>query len=122
MATDRHMAQLVSELSVHSLDNSIEVYTSLGFSLERRTGGFAVLSWEGEHVLFLDERPDLPTMPAMYVNVRIMVPDVDARWELACKLGLEVDQEIADRRYGVRDFTVLDPDGFGLRFATTIPM
>lgn len=50
------------------------------------------------------------------------MPDVDARWELARELGLEVEQEIADRYYGLRDFTVLDPDGFGLRFATTIPL
>jgi hypothetical protein len=28
---------------------------------------------------------------------------------------------VADRDYGLRDFTVLDPDGFGLRFASRLP-
>jgi hypothetical protein len=27
---------------------------------------------------------------------------------------------IADRDYGLRDFTIADPDGFGVRFGTRI--
>jgi hypothetical protein len=27
---------------------------------------------------------------------------------------------IADREYGLRDFTIADPDGFGVRFGTRI--
>jgi hypothetical protein len=27
---------------------------------------------------------------------------------------------VADRDYGLRDFTIADPDGFGIRFATRI--
>jgi hypothetical protein len=35
--------------------------------------------------------------------------------------GLAVEQPIADRSYGLRDFRVRDPDGFGFRFASWLP-
>jgi hypothetical protein len=47
--------------------------------------------------------------------------DVDRLWTIAQSLGLAVEQPTADRSYGLRDFTVRDPDGFGLRFASWLP-
>jgi hypothetical protein len=32
--------------------------------------------------------------------------------------GVPVVVPIGDRGYGLRDFTVADPDGFGIRFAS----
>ncbi len=110
--------QLVIEIMVRDLDRSIAFYSALGFTLERRDAGFAALRWEGRR-LFLDERSDLPPSsgPAR-ANVRILTGDVNAVWAVAQTLGLTVERPIADRYYGLRDFTVLDPDGFGLRFAS----
>ena len=31
---------------------------------------------------------------------------------------LRLVREIGDRTYGLRDFTIADPDGFGIRFAS----
>lgn len=110
--------QLVVEVYVRDLERSLVFYRFLGFDLERRTGGFAVLSWAG-HVLFLDEQPQLPNLAGgERANVRVMVPDVDALWQRAQSLGATISAPIADRTYGLRDFTVRDPDGFGLRFAS----
>lgn len=111
--------QLVIEVYVRDLERSLEFYRALGFDLVRRTGGFAVLSWDG-HVLFLDEKPELPELAAgrERANVRIMVPDVDALWQRAHAVGASISAPIGDRYYGLRDFTVRDPDGFGLRFAS----
>jgi uncharacterized glyoxalase superfamily protein PhnB len=50
-----------------------------------------------------------------------MVADVDAFWERARVAGAPVLAPIGDRSYGLRDFTVLDPDGFGVRFASRLP-
>ena len=50
-----------------------------------------------------------------------MVPDVDTYWTKINAKGIKVFQEISDRYYGLRDFTILDPDGFGLRFGTNLP-
>ena len=112
--------QLVVEVTVRNLDRSLALYTALGFALERRDGGFAALRW-GDRRLFLDERADLPGLPGpSRANIRIVVADVDAIWARVQSLGLTIDRPIADRHYGLRDFTVRDPDGFGLRFASTL--
>jgi uncharacterized glyoxalase superfamily protein PhnB len=50
-----------------------------------------------------------------------MVSDVDECWKLANELGTRIVIPIADRYYGLRDFTIADPDGFGLRFASLLP-
>src|SRR5713226_6143412 len=113
-------AQLVAEISVRNLDRSLALYTALGFIVARRTGGFAVLMWN-DALVFLDECPNLPeTSDAPRANLRIIVENVDDMWATARRLGLIVDREIADRSYGLRDFTVLDYDGLGLRFATPL--
>ncbi len=109
--------QLVVEIFVRDLDRSLAIYTALGFTLERRDDHFAALSWEGREFL-LDQRSALaPANGPARANVRILVRDVDAVWAHVQRLGLRVEQPIEDRYYGLRDFTVLDPDGFGLRFA-----
>ncbi|MGI8618101.1 MAG: VOC family protein [Gemmatimonadaceae bacterium] len=114
--------QLVLEINVSDLDRSLTIYTALGFTLDRRDGGFAALRW-GDRRLFLSESSDLPpNIGASRGNVRIVVPDVDRMWSLALELNLPVEQEIADRYYGLRDFSALDPDGFGLRFASVLPL
>ena len=120
--TSELQEQLVVEIMVRDLDRSLAFYTALGFKLERRDSGFAALRWEDRR-LFLDQHSDLPSLsgPARG-NVRILTGDVDAVWSVAQTLGLTVERSIADRFYGLRDFTVLDPDGFGLRFASPLPI
>ena len=51
-------------------------------------------------------------------NLRVMVPDVDAKYEECKQLGCEIQQEIGDRKFVLRDFVVNDPDGFGVRFGS----
>jgi catechol 2,3-dioxygenase-like lactoylglutathione lyase family enzyme len=122
MSDPESTAQLVVEVFVRDLDRSLDFYRALGFELVRRTGDFAVLSWDG-HVLFLDQQPRLPALESgERANVRVMVPDVEAMWERARSVGATVSTPIADRSYGLRDFTIRDPDGFGLRFATSLPV
>jgi len=49
-----------------------------------------------------------------------MVPDVDDHWRLANEIGARIIAPIADRYYGLRDFIIADPDGFGVRFASVL--
>ena len=111
--------QLVVEVFVRSLDRAIDFYQALGFQLLGRKGGFATVTWE-EHRLFLDEHPDYEPPATPQANVRVMVPDVDAWWRRATTMGARVLAPISDRDYGLRDFTIADPDGFGIRFASRI--
>lgn len=110
--------QLVVELLVRDLRRSLAFYRALGFDVLREEESFAVLAWE-DHRLFLDQKDDLPRAPATPVmNVRVMVADVDRVWQTVNELGLRIVAPIADRSYHLRDFTITDPDGFGVRFGT----
>jgi len=44
----------------------------------------------------------------------------DECWARVQKLGAEMIIPIANRYYGLRDFTIADPDGFGVRFASIL--
>jgi len=113
--------QLVVEVYVRDLERSLVFYQAVGFEIVRRTGPLAVVSWAG-HVLFLDEQSQLPDLAGRErANVRVMVPDVDAIWQRVLSMRAAVSAPIGDRSYGLRDFTVRDPDGFGLRFASWLP-
>lgn len=93
--------QLVVEIIVRNLDRSLELYTALGFTLERRDGNFAALLWEGRR-LFLDQRSDLapPSVPLTAptrANIRILARDGDAVWAIAQAIGLPVERSIGNR-------------------------
>ena len=121
--------QLVTEIVVRDIQRSTKFYTQLGFKLHRDAGDFVELTWE-DHRLFIAELsayheitntvelPEPPKFPC--ANIRIMVPNVDEYWKLSIKIGARIVIPIADRYYGLRDFIIADPDGFGVRFATTI--
>jgi catechol 2,3-dioxygenase-like lactoylglutathione lyase family enzyme len=120
--------QLVTEIVVSDIRRSTEFYRRLGFALLRDGGDFVELTWEN-HRLFLAEpsafrgvyHGELPAPPPLPVaNVRVMVPRVDDYWRLANEIGARIVVPLADRYYGLRDFTIADPDGFGVRFATTL--
>lgn len=118
----------MTEIVVSDIRRSIEFYCRLGFSLLRDGGDFVELTWEN-HRLFLAEpsafhgvaHVELPA-PAQspLANIRVMVSKVDDYWQLAREIGARVIVPIADRYYGLRDFTIADPDGFGVRFATML--
>ncbi|MEE8371828.1 MAG: VOC family protein [Sphingomonadales bacterium] len=110
--------QLVFEIYVNNVLQSLDFYTQLGFSISRADAKFAVLLWE-DSMLFLEAVPDPPELPDQVAgNIRIMVHDVEALWDLVRAKKIPVLKAIADRDYGLRDFTILSPDGIGLRFAS----
>lgn len=120
--------QLVTEIVVKDIQRSTHFYRLLRFELLRDGGDFVELAWE-DHRLFLAElsafreigHVDLQPYPGFpRANVRVMVPNVDHYWKLANEIGAEVIVPIANRYYGLRDFTIADPDGFGVRFASTL--
>jgi catechol 2,3-dioxygenase-like lactoylglutathione lyase family enzyme len=118
--------QLVAEIVVRDIRRSVDFYRRLGFELLRDGGDFVELTWEN-HRLFLAELSAFrntvaaaPAAPASFpvANVRVMVPNVDLYWRVANEIGARIIIPIADRYYGLRDFTIADPDGFGIRFAS----
>ena len=118
MAQTENEAQGVVEIVGPDLDALLGFYLAIGFELERRTGDFAVVHWQGTR-LFLAGNPDAPVSEC-WRSLRIMVADVDAMWHKANRLQLRIGTVIGDRPYGLRDFVIVDPAGFGLRFAQVL--
>jgi catechol 2,3-dioxygenase-like lactoylglutathione lyase family enzyme len=122
--------QLVVEIVVRDIKRSTDFYRSLGFELLRDGGDFVELTWE-DHRLFLaelsafpkiNEEIELPPPPKFpLANIRVMVSNVDECWRVANKIGADIVVSVGDRYYGLRDFTLADPDGFGVRFASRLP-
>jgi catechol 2,3-dioxygenase-like lactoylglutathione lyase family enzyme len=120
--------QLVTEIVVRDIKRSTDFYRRLGFKLLRDGGEFVELTWE-DHRLFLAElsafdgieQVEVPVPPKFpLANIRVMVPNVDYQWSLANEIGARIIIPVSDRYYGLRDFTIADPDGFGVRFATLL--
>jgi catechol 2,3-dioxygenase-like lactoylglutathione lyase family enzyme len=112
--------QLIVELYVRDVKQSTAFYEQLGFKVVRKDPDFVELGWDDSR-LYLEQIPGQPAPPATLVaNVRIMVGDVDRYWKLCQEMKLPVKRAIGDRYYGLRDFTVVSPDGIGLRFASKL--
>ena len=114
--------QLVTAIFARDIRKSVEFYRKLGFELVREDSGFVELGWEG-HLLFVSDAfcEELTASPGFpRGNIRVMVPNVDDYWELAQEMGARVIWPITNQPYGLRDFVVADPDGFGVRFATNL--
>jgi len=114
--------QLVTELYIRDVSISFKFYADLGFTPIRTLVDFAEFTWEG-HRFMLEEHkewdwPSIPKHPQ--ANIRVMVPDVDKYWLLAMDMKAPVLKPIDDRKYGLRDFTIVDPDGFAIRFASRL--
>ena len=120
--------QLVTEIVVRDIKRSTRFYRQLGFALHRDGGDFVELTWE-DHRLFLAELSAFHDAGSVELsaiskfpraNIRVMCPNVDDNWRLAVEIGARIIIPIADRYYGLRDFTIADPDGFGIRFASEL--
>src|SRR2546427_11916359 len=120
--------QLVTEVVVRDIRRSTEFYRRLGFELLRDGGDFVELTWE-QHRLFLAQPSAfrdaesvtvLAPPPFPLANIRVMVPNVDDCWTVANEIAARIVVPVGDRYYGLRDFTLADPDGFSVRFASML--
>jgi catechol 2,3-dioxygenase-like lactoylglutathione lyase family enzyme len=112
--------QLIVELYVRDVKKSTAFFEQLGFTAVRKEPTFVELGWDDSR-MYLEQIPGQAEPPATVVaNVRIMVDDVDRYWKLCKEMKLPVKNAIGDRYYGLRDFTVVSPDGIGLRFASKL--
>ena len=111
-------AQGVIEVVVPDLGAALPFYRRLGFTVERETPTFVTLRWESTF-LFIAQNADATIAPR-WASLRIVVADVNAAWARVMQLQLPIGTSIADRAYGLRDFTVKDPAGFEIRFAQVL--
>jgi len=133
------MAKLVPELLVSDFARSLAFYTELiGFSVlyGRLEDGFAYLDREGAQIMLEQRDPRsarnwvagvLERPYGRGMNLEIDVSAVASVYD-ACKAnGAPIFLDIEEKWYrrdrillGVRQFIVLDPDGYLLRFSQSI--
>ena len=81
----------------------------------------------GEPAVYGGVRAHLEKMPAIHFSVSadgtpgqafVIIDGVDAYYEAVKAAGGEVIEEIGNREYRMRDFTVADPDGNRITFGS----
>ncbi len=119
------------EFFVRDLAASVAFYReNLGFSVLEERVDFAVVTLEQGALLLAHQSLLRAAMDGAataegaasrgfrpVVITRLMVRDVDALWAKVRAAGVDVVKALRDESYGLRDFTVRDPDGYLVRFA-----
>ncbi|WP_291427096.1 VOC family protein [Deinococcus sp.] len=137
MSGPEFLPDLVPELAVTNLGASLRFWVDLlGFAVdyERPEERFAYIVLGNAHVM-LDQIGQTPTWETgplerpfgRGLNFEITVPDVqpvvdrlnNANWPLFVELE-EKWYRVNDQETGVRQFLVLDPDGYLLRFSQSL--
>ena len=136
---ERFATNLTPELSCADFAKSLAFYTDiLGFSIQyqRPEDGFAMLEYQGSRLMIdqLHAVDPTPTgrswilAPMEYpfgrgINFQIVTDNVDALYERVQKLNAKIYLPMEEKWYraddlelGNRQFIVLDPDGYMLRF------
>jgi catechol 2,3-dioxygenase-like lactoylglutathione lyase family enzyme len=112
---------LVVALHVRDMARSKVFYRQLGFDLVEDRGTVVTLAWHGRRLVLIEDWDLSPPRAHPRASVRVLVPDVDRHWLRVRAMGVRVVEPIEDRDYGLRDFTILDPDGIAVSFATRLP-
>lgn len=123
---DDELTPVAPEFFVPDVDATVTFYVDkLGFRVVRHDPGFAVVALGEAIVMFARQAlygrwlEDQPL--GLAVDIRFMVPDVDAMYQRCLDNDVEIVHEITDQVYGLRDFIARDPNGFRLRFASPLP-
>lgn len=119
------------ELFVSDVARSRAWYEALGFRLVREYGDWQMLAL-GDNIIDLQGdghatagphyfTPEIGRFPrGTGVEISIEVDDVDALYERARALDVDIVKTVQDRPWKARDFRVADPDGYFLRFTTPL--
>lgn len=87
---------------------TIAFYESAGFDVESYDGGFAFVQFEDDRVFDLDHAPDINSA-RNGAGCFLTVPDSDAWHARLAGAGLPVTP-IEDKPWGMREFTLTDPN------------
>ncbi|MCB2308404.1 VOC family protein [Clostridium estertheticum] len=126
---------LIPELSVSDINRSLDFYLNiLLFKLEyqRKTDKFALISLNGSQIMIEEINGFWETGILEYpfgrgVNFQIAVENIDELYENIKKQNYKIKVEIKENWYkanniliGQKEFLIMDPDGYLLRFAQNL--
>jgi catechol 2,3-dioxygenase-like lactoylglutathione lyase family enzyme len=97
------------------LDRTAAFYATLGFTEAERHDGYLLLHNDGVELHFAHH--DTVTPATCFVHVT----DATKLWKQLRHLNVEGVGHIADQDYGLREFTLTDPDGNQVRLGSPRP-
>jgi catechol 2,3-dioxygenase-like lactoylglutathione lyase family enzyme len=124
--------RLIPELSAAHFEKSLSFYTDvLGFRIEyqRSEHNFAFLSYQGSQIMLKQLNDIWKTGKLVYpfgrgVNIQMLVEDIEVLISSLKAHGYPLMVEPEEHWYrkdnlllGLREFLVMDPDGYLLRFS-----
>lgn len=127
---------LIPELSVVNINKSLDFYLNiLLFKLEyeRKNDKFTFISIDDCQIMIEEINGHWETGELIYpfgrgINFQITVNDIDKLYknikEYDYPIKLEIQENwyrVDDKLYGQKEFLIMDPDGYLLRFAENLP-
>jgi uncharacterized glyoxalase superfamily protein PhnB len=123
------MQPIIAELTVDDVNVSIQWYQELGFEVELEgIEDDEGLQWvsmnrDGRSVWLL--RADISRHSADHlprITLYLQVEDVDQVYHNLIENGINTDNRPQNQWYGLREFTVRDPDGYCWSINESIPL
>ncbi len=119
MTKQENFSHAATVLAVKKVKDSIAFYTQkLGFQLSFSWSDpptYAVLVRGGVSI-HLTERDDDKSPSATHCVLYIFVYDVDEVFQQCKEAGVKITNEPAERDYKMKDFDIMDPDGYLISF------
>jgi uncharacterized glyoxalase superfamily protein PhnB len=114
------MSAIIAELTVEDVDAAVYWYRDLGFAVEleglRDEDGLQWVSLvhEGRSVWLLraDMSPFDASSGSPRTSLYLQVADVDALYARLIERGIHVETSPQNQWYGLREFSLRDPDGY----------
>lgn len=122
-------ASLRIEIFPSDLQRTIDFYSSiLGFTLIKHKDGYAYLRRDAIFIGAI-EVPSSETIeekasyrqPNKGIEIVIEVDDLESERDSIVDKGWKLDADIHSQPWGLRDFRLVDPDGYYLRITTHSP-
>lgn len=125
---------LIPELYVSNFQKTLKFYVSIGFKIEyqRNNPNFAFLSFQKSQIMIQQSEPEWTTASLEYpfgrgINLQISVHDIDLIFNTFLKIKYPIKSPIEENSYKkgnktliCKEFLVMDPDGYLLRFSEDI--
>lgn len=121
---------LIPELSVSNIETSINFYTSIGFEVvyERKSDNFCFLQLEENQIMIEQINEHWNTGILEYpfgrgINISMSISNIDEYYKKIIQKNIRIFEKLKINKYQVGDvlyedkeFLILDPDGYLLRF------
>ncbi len=119
MTTKITYTNIRPNLVVSNLEKSLKFYRDLlDFNVETTMGeptNFAIISKDGAS-MSLVVHDDVYDVGWAWVNMYIDVVNVEDLYEHCKSSGIKISYDLATHPWGMKDFTMVDPDGHQIAF------